>query len=130
MSSLIQGRIVYAKIPIPDPQGRNPKANRPFVVITSNSDLKKNPATVQGIGVSDELSATPEDEYCLLPTESGRFKHGCSAGSAACCRWIEDLNVEDLEWRNGFVVAKVLFAIIEKAKQLRPDVFPRKGSDL
>ena len=119
MPSLIQGRIVYARIPINDPQGRNPKSNRPFVVITNHDKIKAR-KTIRCVAITDELANTPIDHYVMLPDGPGRFKHGCSSGSGALCTWIEYIDKDDIDVGNGALVGKELYQIVEKANLLEP----------
>jgi hypothetical protein len=64
--SIVRGRIIYPKIAIPDPQGKNPKTGRPFVVISRDEDIK-NLDHVQAIGITGELKESPPDHYVELP---------------------------------------------------------------
>jgi hypothetical protein len=127
VSSLIQGRIVYARKPVLDPFGFNPKPNRPFVVITKNEDIKGQ-RSVQCVAITDQLEIEPEDHYYLLPDGPARFKHGCSSGSAALCTWIIDLDIAELDWGTGCLIGKDLYKIIEKAKALKAAA-PKEPSD-
>jgi hypothetical protein len=116
--SLIQGRIVYANLPVADPQGRNPKANRPFIVITKNDDIKGQ-RRVQCVAITDELHLSPTDHYYPLPDGPGRFKHGCSPESAALCTWLVDLDVDDIDVSDKCLVGKDLYKILEKITALK-----------
>jgi hypothetical protein len=115
---LIQGRIVYSRKPIPDPQGRNPKPNRPFVVITGNSDIP-GATRVEAVAITDELHLSPSEHYFRLPTAPGANKHGCTPGSAALCSWVVSLEVSELDVRDGYLPGKYLFQIIERVKALK-----------
>jgi hypothetical protein len=118
---LIQGRIAYARISIADPQGKNPKTNRPFVIITHFDDIK-GAETVQGVAITSELAGSPDAHYYKLPTGPGRRKHGCSDDSAALCTWIENLNPDDLDM-GGFLEPRFVHAIVIKVRELRPGAF-------
>jgi hypothetical protein len=69
--SLIQGRIVYCKVGVCDPQGNNPKPNRPFVVITHDDDIKAH-ERIQAVGITDELGLSLADHYHDVPDAGER----------------------------------------------------------
>ena len=121
MPSLIQGRIVYCTVGVCDPQGNNPKPNRPFVVITHDDDIKTH-ERIQAVGITDELGLSPADHYHELPSGSG-----CSPGSAVLCTWIVRLNKADLDVKSGFLKPKHVYEIIEKVKRLRPGEFTSRA---
>jgi hypothetical protein len=66
LPALVRGRIIYAKIAIPDPQGQNPKPGRPFVVISRPEDINSG-ASIQAVGITTELQGSPADHYVALP---------------------------------------------------------------
>src|SRR5207244_4208879 len=87
--SLIQGRIVYPIVPIHDPQGRNPKPGRPFVVISRNEEIAQEDR-VLAVGITGELDQSPADHCVELP-HGPRCKTGLSKPSAALCTWLIDI---------------------------------------
>jgi hypothetical protein len=60
--SLVRGRIVYPKTPIPDPQGQNPKEGGPFVVISRDEDIKKG-GSIHAVGITGEVQSSPAEHY-------------------------------------------------------------------
>lgn len=83
MPSLVHGRVVYPRVPIPDPQGRNPKPGRPFVVISSTEDLAAG-LPIQAVGITSNLTQSPPEDYVALPW--GRnARTGLTEESAALC---------------------------------------------
>src|SRR5438309_926521 len=90
--SLIQGRIVFPHRPIPDPQGRNPKLGRPFVVITSTEDIPSRDL-IQIVGITDELTESPAEHYVEL-------------------RW--GPRKDDLDIGLGYVVPSDVLLIVQK----------------
>ena len=128
MPSLVQGRIVYSKVPIPDPQGRNPKPGRPFVIITRSGEIAASD-TVQAVGITDELGESPKDHYILLPWgENART--GLKTKSAALCTWLVSISRDKLEVGRGHINAELVLAIVEKVKQLhKPAEAPDDGKN-
>jgi hypothetical protein len=112
---LVQGRIVYSKVPIPDPQGRNPKPRRPFVVITRTEDIAA--SGIQAVGITDELSESPADHYVALPW-GAHARTGLTKKCAALCTWLINTEPHKVEIGSGHVSAKYVLAIIEKVKFL------------
>jgi hypothetical protein len=64
--SIVRGRVVYPKVAIPDPQGKNPKPGRPFVVISQAEEIK-NGERIRAVGITGELKQAPDDHYVDLP---------------------------------------------------------------
>jgi len=109
---LLQGSVVYPKEPVPDPQGRNPKRNRPFVVITSDEDIRAG-ADIVAVGITTELSESEADHYVLL--EYGRnARTGLKEKSGALCSWVITRDRDDLEIVNGFVAPTYVLEIVKK----------------
>ena len=117
MPPLVQGRIVYPKVPIPDPQGRNPKPNRPFVVITRTEGIAT-AGTVQAVGITDELGESPADHYVALPW-GAHARTGLTKKCAALCTWLINVEPSKAEIGTGYISAKHVLAIVEKVKSLR-----------
>lgn len=118
MNWLNQGRIVYPTDAIPDPQGNNPKLNRPFIVITPDTKL---PTTqlIKLVGVTAvRFEGEPEENYVELPTGdkvATRLKKGWSA---AFCAWVIELPTGKFTVSDGFVRAKELVPIIKRVLAL------------
>ena len=64
MAAIIQGRIVYPVDPVPDPQGRNPKSGRPFVVISDLQSIRTG-GVLRLVGISRDVYG--KDEEVELP---------------------------------------------------------------
>jgi len=64
--SLIQGRIVFPLTPVPDPQGRNAKPNRPFVVVSPDSVIRTS-GPVELIGITSENYPDQANDQVELP---------------------------------------------------------------
>jgi len=117
--SIIRGRIVYPKIAIPDPQGQNPKAGRPFVVISRDEDIK-NLDHVQAIGITGELNQSPADRYVELPW-GPTAKTGLKQKSAALCSWQIEIPKAQLDVGKGFVRADLVDEIYAKVLELNAE---------
>jgi hypothetical protein len=116
--SLVQGRIVYPKVPVPDPQGQNPKPNRPFVVISTNDDIAAG-ERIEAIGITGELDPSTPDLY--VPLKYGpHAKTGLTKRCAAHCRWLITILPSDVAIGKGHVSAEYVEQIIEKVNALHP----------
>jgi mRNA-degrading endonuclease toxin of MazEF toxin-antitoxin module len=115
--SIVRGRIVYPTIAIPDPQGRNPKEGRPFVVISRDEEIKKG-ERIQAVGVTGELQLSPSDHYVLLPY-GPNSKSGLHQKSAALCTWLIDIAQKDVDVSKGYLRADVVEEIVQKVIQLK-----------
>ena len=110
MTRIVQGRIVYALDPIPDRAGRNPKENRPFIVLSTNEELESGgdlfvvavSHIVVGAAVEVEL---PSGHNCLT-----RFR----TKSAAICDWTTTLDRSRVDVRTGFVPPVHFREILQK----------------
>jgi mRNA-degrading endonuclease toxin of MazEF toxin-antitoxin module len=115
--SLVRGRIVYPKVAIPDPQGRNPKEGRPFVVISRDEEIQKGD-TIQAVGITGELHESPTDHYVELPS-GPNAKSGLKQKSAALCTWLIDIAQDHVEVSKGHIRADLLEQIVVKVLQLK-----------
>ncbi|MBY0522564.1 MAG: hypothetical protein K2R98_04175 [Gemmataceae bacterium] len=109
MPSLVQGRVVYPTVKVPDPQGNNPKEGRPFVVITGNEDIAKADRVV-AIGITGELDESPSDHYVVL-------KHGLN--------WVQ---LRFLQGKQQSYTGKTRFSAIRRPEN-RP-LMPKFGQRL
>ena len=117
MPSLIQGRIVFPIKPVPDPQGRNPKPNRPFVVVSPDSAIKADGA-VDLLGITSENYPDQAANQVELPTGPHTRTRLKEPWSAALCTWKITLHPDEFRISDGFVVPRVLFKILEKLKSI------------
>jgi mRNA-degrading endonuclease toxin of MazEF toxin-antitoxin module len=113
---LFQGRIVYVRKPIPDPQGSNPKENRPFVVITPNHQIAG--------GAPVELVAVATDRGRSDPATDVELNHGAGSRnlpspSVAVCHWRiwEDDTQFDISQKHAN--ATRLEAVLQKVEELK-----------
>ena len=125
MPSLVRGRIVYPKVAIPDPQGQNPKAGRPFVVISRDEEIQSGDS-IQAVGITGELHQSPADHYALLPY-GPTAKSGLKQKSAALCTWLIDISQEKLEVGKGYLRAALVEEIVKKVLELK--AIPHKFVD-
>ena len=117
MPSLVRGRIVYPKIAIPDPQGKNPKEGRPFVVISRDEEIKKG-EHIQAVGITGELNQSPDGHYVHLQYGPSA-KSGLTQKSAALCTWLIDISPDKVEVGKGYVRADVVEEIVTKVVNLK-----------
>jgi hypothetical protein len=125
--SIVRGRIIYPKIAIPDPQGKNPKIGRPFVVISRDEDIK-NLDHVQAIGITGELKESPPDHYVELPW-GPTAKTGLKQKSAAPCSWQIEIPKSQVDVGKGFVRADLVDAIYAKVLQLNAEALKESKDD-
>lgn len=110
MAEIIQGRIVYALDAIPDPQGRNPKENRPFVVISTLNEIAAD-GPIDGVGISRNVHGNEEE----VELEWGpNARTGLADRSAAICSWRRSLDRDRLNVGSGYVKPKYLAQILRK----------------
>jgi mRNA-degrading endonuclease toxin of MazEF toxin-antitoxin module len=115
--SLVRGRVVYSKVPIPDPQGQNPKEGRPFVVVSRDDDIKQG-QSIQAVGITSELQSSPLDHYVLLPY-GPNAKTGLRQKSAALCTWLIDISPENVSVGKGYVRPDLVEQIVTRVLQLK-----------
>ncbi len=115
MPSLIQGRIVFPIRPVPDPQGRNAKPNRPFVVISSNEEIQAG-GLIDLIGITSKNDPEQAENQVELPTGYQALTNLKGPWSAALCTWKIALQSDEFQLGKGFVRPKELRAILQKLK--------------
>lgn len=113
--SLIQGRIVFPIEPVPDPQRRNPKPNRPFVVVSSNETIKAG-GPIDLIGITSENYPDQADNQVELTTGPQTRTKLKEPWSAALCTWRISLRPDQFRISEGFVIPKTMFQILKKLK--------------
>lgn len=113
MPAIVQGRIVFPLDPIPDPQGRNPKARRPFVVISPPQDILSG-APLAIIGISSTFHGG-EDEVEL--PYGPNCQTGLRQASAAICSWMVSVGQDRVEVGKGYVKPVLLQRIMLKARE-------------
>lgn len=84
MPRIIQGRVVYALDALPDTEGRNPKPNRPCIVVSDDNASLSLDDLVTVICVSRSVHG--KDEEVPLP-HGPNCRHGFPNESAAICNW-------------------------------------------
>lgn len=110
---ILQGRIVYALDAIPDPQGWNPKPNRPFVVISSRDEIATHDA-VRVVAISRNVFGEPFE--VLLPFGPYALTR-LTEKSAAICTWVTLIRKDRLEVRKGFVPPAVVEQVLIKVAE-------------
>lgn len=116
MPSLIQGRVIYPKVAIPDPQGRNAKEGRPFVVVTTNDDIKKG-ALIFAVGITAYFDPAEQDRYVPLPY-GPTARTGLKKESAALCTWVIAIPSDQIDIGPGYIHPSLVDQIIEKIEKL------------
>jgi mRNA-degrading endonuclease toxin of MazEF toxin-antitoxin module len=113
MPRLIPGRIAYPSIPIPDPQGQNPKKGRPVVVISTEPEIAAGgPVTVVGITTTFDKPLAPE----LVKLQWGyQSQSKLRSESVAHCRWVYTVPVSALESLGGIIQSRELAEIRARA---------------
>lgn len=117
MPLIVRGRIVYPTIAIPDPQGRNPKEGRPFVVISRDDECEKG-ERIRAVGITGELSQSPSDHYVLLP-HGPTAKTGLRQKSAALCSWLIEISQDRVDVGAGYVRGSLVDEIVVKVLELK-----------
>lgn len=112
--SLFQGRIVYVRSPILDPQGRNAKANRPFVVLTPADSIADSDDLLL-IAISHEQGRAGQHVVPLPWANPGvRCSTTFTSPGFAICNWAIKHPKSDLDIDQGFVPPKTLLVIASK----------------
>ena len=112
MPSLVQGRVIFPKIAVLDPQGRNPKEGRPFVVITTTEDIQNN-GSIFAVGITGMIDSSHADRYVTLPYGT-TARSGLKKESAALCTWLIDVLPAQLTIGTGFIDPRLVAQIAEK----------------
>lgn len=116
MPSLTQGRVIYPKIPIPDPQGQNPKAGRPFVVVSTNEDIKQ-AHNLHAVGITTTFDESETHLYVPLP-HGPTARSGLKRESAAVCSWVIEISPDQVEIGSGYIHPSLIDQIAEKIEKL------------
>jgi hypothetical protein len=116
MPALVQGRVIYPKIAVPDPQGQNPKPGRPFVVVTTNDDLKKG-GPIHAVGITTFFDISQTDLYVPLPF-GPTARTGLKIDSAALCAWVIEIDRNNVEVGSGYIHPSLVELIADNAAKL------------
>lgn len=117
MRSLFQGRIVYVRDPVSDPQGNNPKENRPFVVISPQEVIDaKGEVLLVGISKSQETKA----ELAVELPHGYQSKTKLRVPCFAVCNWLINRSRTDFDVGDGYIKPKQLKEILEKSEGHSP----------
>ncbi len=127
MPSLVPGRIVYSDVPIPDPQGKNPKEGRPFIVI-SNADEIKSRGLLCAVGITSSIDQSPADNLVTLPS-GPTARSGLKKKSAALCTWLDLLEPDKVQFGKGFIRADLVDQIVTKVLELHPELTAETPED-
>jgi len=112
-----QGAILWARGV--DPQGANEKL-RPFVVLTLSQEIAKGDPIVAA-AITTTLPDPLTGEYVELPWHpNGTVRTGLRKRCAVCCRWLVELDQDDIKEIRGHVPGDKLREIVQKVKQLNP----------
>ncbi len=117
MPALVQGRVIYPKIPVPDPQGQNPKEGRPFVVITINDDIKKG-EPIYAVGITTTFDEGQSDLYVPLPY-GPTARTGLKRESAAHCTWVIEIPSDQVDVGPGYIHPSLVAKIAENIEKLK-----------
>ena len=110
MAAIFQGKIVFLSEALPDPQGHNPKPNRPYLIVTPTTEIKSD-GYVEVVAVSHSFDYPLTEDLVELP-----FGRGChtklSSPSVAVCSWRASIAFGIIRSTGGFVSPKVLASIL------------------
>jgi PemK-like, MazF-like toxin of type II toxin-antitoxin system len=115
--SIIRGRVIFPKVAVADPQGQNPKPDRPFIVISRDDEIKQG-GSIQAIGITSDLQASPKEHYVSLPF-GPNAKTGLRKQSAALCTWLIDVAQDKVEVGKGYVHPNIVNEIVVKVLELK-----------
>jgi hypothetical protein len=113
--AIVYGRIVYPLVPLPDPQGRNPKEGRPFVVISTPQQIQEG-CDIELVGITSELSSSPAEDYAPIPWGHCATTR-LTKKSAALCTWRVTLSQSDVEAGRGIVPPRYVEEIRTKVER-------------
>ena len=111
MTDIVQGRIVYSLTPVSDPQGKNPKIGRPFVVISTPEQIA-NGEDLELIAITGTITGGADEVE--LPYSNNKKRPsmtGLTRKSVALCGWRTSLPQKDIRI-GGFVRPSELLAIL------------------
>lgn len=118
MSRLIQGRIVYLKVPRSDPQGHNPK-NRGFAIISSAKEIADG-EPYWAVAITSTIHGD-DDEVALNWSKDRNGLTKLSRPSVAKACWQEWLYDDEIENRSGLIEPKFVEEVRIKAEECRKD---------
>jgi hypothetical protein len=102
-------------LPLPDPQGRNPK-KRPYIVITADIDPVK---PINIVALTSTFDFPLPDDHVEIP-----YGRGChtklTRPGAAICSWHYRIPFDWITEGKGFVDGRRIDAITEKVLQCAP----------
>jgi len=113
----MQGRVIYPKIAVPDPQGQNPKEGRPFVVVTTNDNLKKG-GPLCAVGITSFIDPSCADDYVSLPY-GPTARSGLRKESAALCTWVIEIMADQVEVGPGYIHPGLVLQIAERIESMK-----------
>ena len=114
MPTLIQSRIVYVRSAIPDPQGRNAKPNRPFLVLTPTEKIATSDDVLL-IAISHQQGRTGKHVVPLRWANPGvKCSTRFTSPGFAICNWAITHPKSDLDFDEGFVPPKEMRDITTK----------------
>jgi mRNA-degrading endonuclease toxin of MazEF toxin-antitoxin module len=116
--ALMQGRVIYPKIAIPDPQGQNPKEGRPFVVVTTNDGIKKG-GPIFAVGITTAFDESHSDLLYVPLPYGPSARTGLKRDSAAVCAWVIDIPQDRIDIGPGYVHPSLVAQIAEKIEKLK-----------
>lgn len=112
--AFLRGQIVYALDAIPDQNGKNPKALRPFIVISDNKYIAIS-SDLEGIAISGNFWEADASHIELPYSTTIPCHTGLRKRSVAVCTWKVYLQQDRIErCRNhGYVKPDVLERILQ-----------------
>lgn len=116
MPNLFQGRIVYVAEAVPDPQGQNPKANRPFVVISPPAEIAAG-GNVELVAISHSVQNMDAATDVLL--DHGPNCMTFDTPSVAVCKWRVEMDDSRFSISTRLVKPLKLRAILEIVDRLK-----------
>jgi mRNA-degrading endonuclease toxin of MazEF toxin-antitoxin module len=109
---IIPGRIVYSREAVPDPQGKNPKQRRKFIVVATPHEIEANDS-LHVVGITSTVKGLPEEVKLAWGPNCST---GCTKRSVALCSWVVLLSKDQLEVTMHFVKPPQLVEIFKKAR--------------
>jgi mRNA-degrading endonuclease toxin of MazEF toxin-antitoxin module len=110
-----QGEILWATCT--DPQGANEK-RRPVVVVTRSEEIERGEPIIAA-AITTTLPEPLTDEFVELPWHrDGSARTGLRKRCAVYCRWLMELNPDDVEKSQGHVPGGKLKEIIERLNRI------------
>ena len=113
MRKLIPGRIVYPSIPIPDPQGKNPKPGRPFIVISQQDEITAG-GRVTIVGITSTFAKPLAPDFVKLQW-GHQSQSKLRSESVAHCQWVFTIQLDHLGALGGIIQSRELVEIRQRA---------------